>query len=344
MDLNLEHIVEVMDLTNKYCMPECLAVCGRFWAKHLTFDDLCLAYHWSIFYDEKEFKKFCERKISAYPQLVFESSSFLCCKFVVLDHILDLDSLLCDETLVLGAVLCWARHACERDGLDPTHVQNLRVYLKDSLYKIRYGSMSVKEFCEHINSNDGLFTDVKEYEDIIRLLAGSKDSKTGRFNPNPRRSNIFHWNEDQIVQCRLNYPNTSVFVSNKPILLGGFHCAPTTEATQWRNTQIDMTITEEPKELSDDKPKTPVVIMSKRIKLSVKEEIYIDFTDEPPLIIRPEYKYKVHFKPVTTGTLYNYAFNHSREIELDAETTIQFPQTGNASDQSLIKCFKFNRL
>lgn len=345
VNLSLEHIVEIMDLTNKYCMPECLAVCGRFWAKHLTFDDLCCAYHWAIFYEEKEFKEFCERKISAYPQLVFESSSFLRCEYVVLEHILNLDSLLCDETFVLGACLDWARHACERAGLDSSQMTNLRNFLKESLYKIRYGSMTVQQFCEHMNSNDGLFTDVREYEDIIRLLSGSKELKTGRFNPKPRGSNIFQWNEEKALQCRINYMNSSIFVSNKPVLLGGFYCASTSEATKWRNTQVDMTITQQPKDKSSDKS-TPEVILNKRVKLSANEETFIKLagSDEQPIIIKPEFKYHVHFKPLTTGLFGYAAFNHCREIDLGAETTIQFPQEDIGEDSSLIKCFKFNCL
>lgn len=345
VDLSLEHIVEIMDLTNKYCMPECLAVCGNFWAKHLTFDDICWAYHWAIFYEEKEFIQFCERKISAYPQLVFESSGFKTCEHIVLDHILELDSLLCDETVVLEACLDWARHACMLHDLNPRDMNNLRVYLKDSLYKIRYGSMTATEFREHMDTYDGFFTDVKEYEDVIRLLSGSKNLKTGRFNPNPRSTNIFQWDENRVYKCKLlNNNNSSMFSSNKPMLLGGFYCAPISEATNWRNTQVNMTITEEPKAIGTEKT-TPKIILSKQIKLDAKEETYVEFTETGhPIIIRPEFKYRINFKPISSGELPFYNIYRSREIKLDDETIMQFPQEGNDEDRAIIKRFKFNRL
>lgn len=345
VNLNLEHIVEVMDLTNKYCMPECLAVCGAFWAKHLTFDDICWAYHWAIFYQEREFIEFCERKISAYPQLVFESTSFLRCDHVVLDHILELDSLLCDETVVLEACLEWARNACIRDALNPNDMNNLRIFLQDSLYKIRYSSMTATEFREHMDSYDGFFTDVKEYEDVIRMLSGSKQLKTGRFNPNSRLTNIFQWDESRVFKCKLmNNNNSSVFCSNKPMLLGGFYCAPISEATNWRNTQVDMTITEEPKGVGGEKT-IPKVILAKQIKLDAKEETYVEFTESgEPIIIKPEFMYRINFKPISSSDLPYYAIYRSREIKLDDETVMQFPQEGNDEDRAIIKRFKFNRL
>lgn len=348
IDLNLEHIVGIMDLTNKYCMPECLVLCGRFWAKHLTIDDLCLAYHWAIFYEEKELIGFCERKISACPQVVFESSSFLRCEYIVFDHILTLDSLLCDETIVLSACLDWARHACERDGQDSSQLHNLRVYLKDSLHKIRYGSMTLNEFREHMDANGGLFTEVKEYEDVIRLLSGSKDLKTGRFNPNPRSLNIFQWNENEALEYQMDSPDKSIFLSNQPILLGGFYCAPFLER---HTTEMKMTITQEPKVNSDDKSKS-LVIMSETVTSYPTGKTYIECTDEHPIIIRPEFKYRVRLEPVKilatghgiTFGGFNYIESGLANNRIPSETTIQFPQGGTSNEHPVIKCFKFNRL
>ncbi|XP_031635379.1 BTB/POZ domain-containing protein 3-like [Contarinia nasturtii] len=344
VNLNMDYIVDIMDLTNKYCMPECLVVCGSFWAKHLTFDDICCAYYWAIFYQEPEFIEFCERKISAYSQLVFKSNGFLHCDYIVLSHILELDSLLCDETIVFEACMDWAQNACVRDGLNPNDTTNLRIKLKDSLYKIRYCSMTVKEFREHMDTYNDLFTDVKEYEDIIRMLSGSKNLKTGRFNPNPRSTNIFQWDDSRVFKCKLiNNNNSSVFSSNKPLLLGGFYCAPISEATNWRHTQVDMTITEEPKTENSEKI-CPKIIVSKQIKLDAKEETYVEFADTgTPIIIRPEFKYRINFKPITTGLPF-LIINRIREIKLDDETIMQFPQEDNDEDRAIIKRFNFNRL
>lgn len=348
--LNLDCIVEVMDLCNKYCMAECLVVCGSFWAKHLAFDDICYAYHWAIFFGEPEFQQFCERKISAYPQLVFESSSFLRCEYSVLKHILEIDSLLCDESMVLGACLTWARHACARDGLNAKCTANLRVYLKDALYKIRYSSMTLKEFHAHMDATDGLFDDVKEYEDIIRLLSGSSDLKTGRFNSNPRLTNVFAWNEDRAVICKTNHSNSSVFTCNKPMLLGGLYCAPLSQAAKWYTTQANVTITEE-RMVKCNGAERPVkkVVFCKSVKLNANDETFIDFKngddDCEPIVIRPEFKYRINFRPFNATNFQPIVYYQCREIQLDDETVVEFPQNGGDSDDlAMVKSFQFNRL
>lgn len=106
-------ITEVMKLLHEYEMSDCLKICGDCWADHMTIEDVCYAYHWGIHFEMAEFKEFCERKISAHPLLVFETTGFRSCEHTVIDHILQLDTLLCDEWLVLKAALNWASNACE---------------------------------------------------------------------------------------------------------------------------------------------------------------------------------------------------------------------------------------
>lgn len=98
------------------------------------------------------------------------------------ESILQLDTLLCDEDIVLQACLEWARIACEQDGLDASELNDLQKYLKESLYKIRFRSMKLAAFRKIIDSKGRLFNDIGDYEDIIRLISGSDDLRTGRFN------------------------------------------------------------------------------------------------------------------------------------------------------------------
>lgn len=190
---NLQHIAEVLRLTKVYSMEDCAIECGDFWATNVNIKDICWAYRWAIHYEMDEFQRLCEQRICAQPDLVFKSDSFLNCDRVVLDHILDMNSLMCFESIVFGACMEWARKVCERDGLNPCATGNIRKCLKDSLYKIRFGSMTLPELRRHIDKCDGLFVDVREYEDIIRLMTGSNDLRTGRFNSMPR---IAFWDLD----------------------------------------------------------------------------------------------------------------------------------------------------
>lgn len=179
----------------------------------------------------------CERKISIHCDEILKTDDFRSCSFNVLVRILALDSLLCDEAKVLGACLDWARHKCKQNGKDANSMENLRDYLTNHsngdnlLYKIRYVSIAHAEFSMHYDTNEGLFADGKEREDVMRLILGSKNSKTGKFQTEPRTS---LWFNDHGVIClfpkkqfssqfRVTDPIVHVLRTYQAILFGGFY-------------------------------------------------------------------------------------------------------------------------
>lgn len=159
----------------------------------------------------KEFQTFCEQKIRFHAEAIFTTKDFLSCSFNVLKHILELDAFKWDESVVLGACLDWAQFACQQNGKDPNDAENVRCYLKDEsdsvnlLHMIRYRSMKHEDFVIRMNEIDGLFSDVKDYEDVMRLMSGSKDLKTGKFSTKLR--NPFEevaWDESKAIDCNVS--------------------------------------------------------------------------------------------------------------------------------------------
>ncbi|XP_055308076.1 BTB/POZ domain-containing protein 3-like, partial [Sitodiplosis mosellana] len=233
VNLKMENITEVMGLLDEYQMFECLEVCGKYMEQHLTIEDICWAYNWSIHYNIDSLKQFCERKISACPETVFKTKGFLTCEYNILERIVKLESLTCFEISILEACLDWSRNACERNGSDAAQTKNIRSYLKNSLYEIRYGSIDGKDFIKFINKYPRLFTDPEDYEEIFRLTCGQKDLKTDRFKLLLRSANIFPWEPTKVLDCNLRGSSqhtqnlfssgiSTVFTSNQPLLLGGF--------------------------------------------------------------------------------------------------------------------------
>lgn len=329
--LKLENITDVMGLAHKYLMTTCLEVCGKFWAEHLTIADICWAYHWAIFYNVNGLKQFCERKISACPETVFNTNGFLTCKHEILENILELDSLACFETSVLEACLNWARNACEQRDLVANDMDNLRIVLNDSLYKIRYGSMELNDFTKCINMYPKLFTNAEDYESIIRLLSGEK-SFTGRFNPNPR-STMITWDVKQYLKCNLmplipNYSSKTLYSksftlsSNHPVLLGGFEWPKISKSNHYDyqsyDVKIDVTITEKYKRFSKVKK-----VEEKNVPVDSKA--FSDFC-ETPVVINPEYEYCINFKireNINRISLSYNAFEMKSEFQLNDEITIR---------------------
>lgn len=144
-----------------------------------------MAYHWAIFFNNKELKAACQCIISAESKAIFESDGFLSSEHVVLCHILQIDTLNCEESVVLKACLDWARRKCEHDDLDASKMKNLKIYLMDALYNIRFASLTSVEIGEFIGQYGSLFTDSKHYEEIFRIHARC-EVKSDRFNPKPR--------------------------------------------------------------------------------------------------------------------------------------------------------------
>lgn len=237
--LKVTNITDVMGMLSEYQMSEGLMVCGRFLADNWTIaniDEISSMYDWAINLHMDEFQAFCERKIGVHAEKIFKTNDFLTSSFAVLDRILALDSLLCDESVVLGACLDWARHKCQQDGKDVNDMKIVREYLIDRstgtnlLWKIRYGSIGQGKFLTFLNSNSGIFADFAECEDMMRLLLGSKDLKTGKFQIEPRK---LDWSDDHALDCELLTnpigPRTlskcivNVIRVNKLILLHGFY-------------------------------------------------------------------------------------------------------------------------
>lgn len=342
--LNPDNITKVMGLLHEYQMTECLTRCGECWADHMTVDDVCLAYRWAIHFEMEKLKEHCERKICAHPQLVFKTLGFISCEHIVLDHILQLDTLLCNESFVLESCLNWARYACEingEDSPDEIKMDNMRKYLKLSLYRIRFSSMTLVQFREIMDSEDELFTDATDYEEIIRLISQSKKLKTGRFNPNPRASNI-SWKENRVKECSSksapnDYSSGSFnvcdvrIVSNRAVLLGEIICFPICSNT---NTQT-FTLKIQQRTFNAKE------VHNQQEESRPHSEICFNFANNP-VVMWPNVPYDISLQ-CNRSCSYTFAHIYDEEIELDADTIITVKSL-SLNYYSIVKKFKFNLL
>lgn len=339
------NIIEVMKLAHQSLMFESLQLCGELWADNMTIDDVCCAYHWAIHFGLDEFKKFCEQKISVHTKVVLESSDFLSCDVVVLDHILGLDSLSCDEATLLQASLNWASKAYEKDDLNSSETKCLQNFLKDSLYKIRYSSLTPREFCEILDANGNIFTDPKDLVEVFRLTTGAKESKNARFNLKLRSSQIAwiksqaitynFFNRSDLMNKTIKHGSTlnMTLRSSRPILLGGFYWAPLQILHEFPKVTVRITQESTP----------PKDIHVADIKLESTCETDLDLSNHP-ILLRPEFEYKIHFKFDLNGSdsdaLHYFSSKMNGDIKLGNDTIID---TG-ARAYNIIRGFKFNLL
>lgn len=110
-----------------------------------------------------------------------ESRSFIEFPFEFLTNILRCDALACKEKIIFKACIAWAKAACDRNNQDPLNAQHLRAHLKDSIYKIRFCSMTIDECSSCINTYLGLFS-ADELHEIVCMIGRVKEFKTKKFN------------------------------------------------------------------------------------------------------------------------------------------------------------------
>lgn len=196
-EMNFEVVPEVMNLGEMFLMPLCVKKCYDAWIHYIypinvqKIDKICYIYHFVLLLDAPEvrFRAAIESILCSHPHIVWKTSSFINCDHYVLDHLIQLE-LREYECEIFRACLNWARNACEENALNPNDVKNIRHQLKDSVYKIRYGSIPMSNFQEQISMSDinDLFPNPDDADDVIQLLLGSKFSKTGHFIAKPRNN------------------------------------------------------------------------------------------------------------------------------------------------------------
>lgn len=210
--LDMDKMLHVMQYLHYYEVEESLKICVDLCIRN----DICKTYAWVIDFQMDESQRLCERKISVDCAEIFKTDTFLQSPFHLIDRIVSLETLMCDENEILSAVLQWARFQCEQNRKDSNIVRNLYNQLTNGgvnlLHRIRYGelrAMSLNDFAARMNLSV-LFETSDEHEDVMHLLDGRNNLQTGKFTAQPRKIRIW---PSTLSEINLN--------NNRPIKLCG---------------------------------------------------------------------------------------------------------------------------
>lgn len=301
--LTQSRIKDVLRLLHVHKMSKCLEICGQHWIEKYNgqnLDDICFVFECAINAQMDKLRTVLERKISIHCNRIFKSDDFRSCSFDVLDRILEFDSLLCKESTVLGACLDWARHKCIQNGKNSNNIKNLREFLTNRpnsvnlLHKICYGSIGHVEFLVRYDAYCGLFADAKEREDVMRLVLGSKHSKTGKFRTVPRKPLWFDDYGLKYMFSKNRYPDEYMVIeqqlvynlkTNKAILFGGFYIVKITNG----NGQLRLSIKEQRND--GDLRKT---IYTEWITVNEMSNHYVQLKPNP-VHMNPYFEYRIEF-------------------------------------------------
>lgn len=225
--LTMEHMETVIRLTDKYDIMRCVhEMCATLPKEPLTSENIFYIYQLAIYADYFPLVKICERKIIDLPSMqLVQSDTFIRIDKKILTYLLELD-FKCDEIGLIYASLSWARHACEKSGMD-TRNENLRAQLGDCLKLFRFFKLAFNQFIDLIKRYQNLLT-AEEFQDIVLM------QKVPTYNPKifNRCDRRYEWNAGEVLLCDrkpknfekpiVNHlgPEIIAFTSNKPVLLG----------------------------------------------------------------------------------------------------------------------------
>lgn len=137
-------------VAKKYCLSALEKACDKFMSNNLTADNVLLVLQQALLFDS-DFISLCWHKVDEWTKDVISSDAFNQIDHQVLVLLLQRDSLSVDEVDLFRATVRWARHECQRRGLDETAV-NIRHVLGQALYLIRFPSVSGDDFAFAMDS------------------------------------------------------------------------------------------------------------------------------------------------------------------------------------------------
>ncbi|XP_055326193.1 BTB/POZ domain-containing protein 6-A-like [Sitodiplosis mosellana] len=181
-----ENAAEVMALGHKYNVARCTQICVDLLKKRLHIDNVCHSLSLAILFDLDELKQSCEEMIARNTMAVFKSHNFLESSKSVLAKILGMDILKCREKDVFEACMAWTKYTSKQNDLTKEIVE---AHLGSSFYKIRFRSMTIKEFGA-LSLVYGAIFSLDQYKEIVHMIS-CPGFKPTLFNNNFRYARQF---------------------------------------------------------------------------------------------------------------------------------------------------------
>lgn len=297
--LTMENIDGVIDLAKQSLTDHIFDECENFLVKTVTTDTMCFGYELALRYGANKLKAICEDEICVNAEKILRSPSFIEFPHEFLQNILKCDALACEEKDVFDACIAWAKAACNRNNQDPSKADNLRAHLKDSVYQIRFNSMTKKEIANCIGPYSGLFL-ADELEEIICMNGNETNGK--KFNWTPRYFNL-KCDKGRQLKCKrfqfwsldfmyeVKEVETLTFTCNRRVLLTGFKC----ECAKQYQCEVDFVINEM---RSNDENKVErysqqQVILDFKHKRKEVSSYEAQVPLNKAILLRPKHKYEI---------------------------------------------------
>lgn len=155
--LTLNIVFPVMYLAKKYMISSLTEKCLEVIQESIKPENVLTILEPMILFDEAEIVKKCWEVIDIYTSQAVTSEALNDIHSKTLITLLKRNTLNIAEVELFQALVRWSEYQCLKNNLKPSD-QNKRAILGDSLYQIRFLSMTQEEFMKNVSSS-GLLTD-----------------------------------------------------------------------------------------------------------------------------------------------------------------------------------------
>ena len=173
--LTADSVENVLYASKKYIITNLSKRCTEFMEEHITTENLPQLLDQSLFFDETELKNKVLTKMKDDAAAVLASDEFLSLSTKALEEVLSLELRITTELEVFQAALKWAEGKCAKFKRSPEG-PNLREVMGNSLFLIRFPTMTADEFTDSVVPKDILTT--SEKSDVLQFIT----SRSNRLN------------------------------------------------------------------------------------------------------------------------------------------------------------------
>lgn len=160
--------------------------------------------------------------IGSVARRVFESDGFLDLKREILQSLVESDELPLEEEFIYQSLTRWAKHNCVKEGKDNPNFTEIRKMLGNTIFEVRFLTLSLETFWKDIASDEILSADEKNH--ISQVIVGKTVQNTV-FKSTERKACV-HILRSQSDSTVCNWSNGGLvdaveFEVNKPVFLHG---------------------------------------------------------------------------------------------------------------------------
>lgn len=157
-------VITTLYAAEKYAVTELVGICQSFLESKMAADNVCVIMENARMFSMAQLLTKCKNfifDIESDARRVFESDGFLDLKRETLLSIAESDELPLEENFIYRSLTRWAKHNCAKERKENPNFTEIRKMLGNTIYEVRFPTMSLETFWKNMASDEILSADEK---------------------------------------------------------------------------------------------------------------------------------------------------------------------------------------